>query len=73
MNDKQYTSEDFQAMKKALGLKNKDIASIIGTGVKNVTIQTAPGKPIATWAKAFCFMFEKMNDQEFLNKIKKTP
>ena len=64
MSDKQYTSEDFKAMKKALGLKNKDIANIIGTGEKNVTIQTAPGKELATWAKAFCFMFEKMKESE---------
>lgn len=64
MSDKQYTSEDFKAMKKALGLKNKDIANIIGTGETNVKIQTAPGKPLATWAKAFCWTFEKMKRLE---------
>jgi len=60
MTDKEFTSEDFKAMKKALKLTNKDIAKIIGTGEANVKIQTAPGKPLATWAKAFCYTYERM-------------
>jgi hypothetical protein len=72
MSDKQFTSQDFKDMKKALGLKNKDIANIIGTGEKNVTIQTGPGKELATWAKAFCFMFKKMNSREFLDENAKS-
>lgn len=73
MNNKEFTSQDFKAFKKAFKLTNKDVAKIIGTGETNVKNQTAPNKPIATWAKAFCFMFEKMSEQRFLDENVKTP
>lgn len=64
MTDKEFTSEDFKAMKKALKLTNKDIAKIIGTGEANVKIQTAPGKPLATWAKSMLYVYHKTQEQK---------
>lgn len=60
MNQKEFTHEDFKAMKKALGLKNEDVAAIIGTTVGNVKQTARPGKKLPAWARAFCYTYERM-------------
>lgn len=60
MSEKQFTAADFKEMKKALGLTNKDVAEIIGTSETNVKNQTAPGKPLGTWAKSMVYVYQQM-------------
>lgn len=51
------THKDFKAMKKALNLKNRDIALIIGLTEFSVKNQTAPSKELPTWAKSMVYVF----------------
>lgn len=62
MNQKEFTHDDFKAMKKALKLKNEDIAIIVGVSKGNVTNTARPGKKLPSWARALCFAHELMKN-----------
>ena len=64
MNQKEFTHEDFKALKKALGLKNEDVALIIGTTVGNVNNSVRPNKPLPTWAKSMLYVYHKTQEQK---------
>ena len=51
------THKDFKEFKKAMNLKNKDIALIIGLTENSVKNQTAPSKELPTWAKSMIYVF----------------
>ena len=51
------THKDFKELKKHLGLKNRDIALIIGLTEFSVKNQTAPSKELPTWAKSMIYVF----------------
>lgn len=51
------THKDFKELKKQLGLKNRDIALIIGLTEFSVKNQTAPSKELPTWAKSMIYVF----------------
>jgi len=53
-----YTHKDFKELKKQLGLKNRDIALIIGLTEFSVKNQTSPSKELPTWAKAMLYGYE---------------
>jgi len=55
---KNYTHEDFKELKKQLGLKNRDIALIIGLTENSVKSQTAPSKKLPTWAKSMIYVYK---------------
>lgn len=53
--------ENFKILKKQLGLKNKDIAIMIGTTEQNIKVQTRPSAPLAKWAVSMLFVWHAMN------------
>lgn len=64
MIDKQFTHEDFKALKKAFNLKNEDVATIIGRTVGNVKNSVRKNKPLPTWAKSMLYVYHKMQEQK---------
>ena len=54
---KKPTHKNFKEFKKAMNLKNKDIALIIGLTENSVKNQTAPSKELPTWAIAMIYVF----------------
>jgi DNA-binding XRE family transcriptional regulator len=60
MTKTEFTHDDFKAFKKAMKLKNEDIAAIVGVSKGNVNNTVRPGKKLPSWARAFCFMYESM-------------
>ena len=58
------THEDFKALKKDLGLKNKDIAEITGLTVDSVKSMTAPSKPLPSWAVFAIYVYQEMKSKE---------
>jgi len=58
MSKLKYTHIDWKHFKKAFGLKNKDIAEMIGMEETSVGTQTAPNKELPKWAKLAIFAYK---------------
>jgi len=56
-----YTHENWKRLKKDLGLKNKDIAEIVGLTLDSVKNQTQPSKDLPTWARGMIYVYEQLN------------
>jgi hypothetical protein len=53
----------FKAMKSGLGMKNADIAEIIGNTPDSVRSVTQPNRDIPRWLKLAIVVYEKMSEQ----------
>lgn len=53
----------YRVMKSSLGLKNSDIAKIIGNTHDSVKSVTQPNKEFPRWLKLAIVVFEKMSTQ----------
>lgn len=62
MKETNYTHEDFKEMKKALKIKNADIAEITGLSVDSVKTLTQPNKELPAWIRSMIFVYRKTND-----------
>ena len=54
----------FKQMKKALGLKNQDIADITELNYNSIKNQTQPNKDIPKWLKLAIVIFERLSGGE---------
>jgi len=56
-----YTYDNWKRIKKDLGLKNKDIAEILGLALRTIEDQLRPSKELPTWARGMIYVYEQLN------------
>lgn len=60
-----YTNKDYKAFKKAMGLKNKDIAEILNVEKHSVDVATMPKKKeLPNWARFGMWVFDKIQSEK---------